>query len=278
MNRDTAINKCKCKRRFSYKDDGYHMPDTYESADGRVDRDKQQAALTSRYEEEARPRSEQELWEDQRVKLARIREGGDGRGEYEYVFGDQVEFISHQIVKQKKDALYRESTGNYRLLGRAMSTTNISIYTRLNLIAGENEEVGVEEKVFTAHEKILKGRKKLPVFAYREEFLAAVRDNKVLVIVGETGSGKTTQIPQYLHEAGWSKLGKIGCTQPRRVAAMSVAARVSQVTLALTLALTLPASFATCVLVPQLLPLALHYTTAFAIKVLFLPLDSNHRK
>ena len=40
--------------------------------------------------------------------------------------------------------------------------------------------------------------------------------------------GKTTQIPQFLHEVGYSKLGKIGCTQPRRVAAMSVAARVSQ--------------------------------------------------
>ena len=49
----------------------------------------------------------------------------------------------------------------------------------------------------------------------------------MLIIVGETGSGKTTQIPQYLHEAGYGKAGKIGCTQPRRVAAMSVAARVA---------------------------------------------------
>ena len=66
------------------------------------------------------------------------------------------------------------------------------------------------------------------MYAYREEFLEAVQDNQVLIVVGETGSGKTTQLPQYLHEVGYSKVGCIGCTQPRRVAAMSVAARVSK--------------------------------------------------
>jgi pre-mRNA-splicing factor ATP-dependent RNA helicase DHX16 len=72
-------------------------------------------------------------------------------------------------------------------------------------------------------------RKKLPIYAFRDDFLQAVRDHQIIVIVGETGSGKTTQIPQYLHEAGYTKDGKmIACTQPRRVAAMSVAARVSQ--------------------------------------------------
>jgi pre-mRNA-splicing factor ATP-dependent RNA helicase DHX38/PRP16 len=50
----------------------------------------------------------------------------------------------------------------------------------------------------------------------------------VVVIVGETGSGKTTQLAQYLHEDGYTKYGKISCTQPRRVAAMSVAKRVAE--------------------------------------------------
>ena len=55
----------------------------------------------------------------------------------------------------------------------------------------------------------------------------------MLIIEGETGSGKTTQIPQYLYEAGYTKgedgeVKKIGCTQPRRVAAMSVSARVAE--------------------------------------------------
>ena len=50
----------------------------------------------------------------------------------------------------------------------------------------------------------------------------------VIVVIGETGSGKTTQLAQFLHEDGYSNFGMIGCTQPRRVAAMSVAKRVSE--------------------------------------------------
>lgn len=59
-------------------------------------------------------------------------------------------------------------------------------------------------------------------------FSQAVHDNQILIVIGETGSGKTTQITQYLAEAGYTTRGKIGCTQPRRVAAMSVAKRVSE--------------------------------------------------
>ncbi|XP_013188412.2 pre-mRNA-splicing factor ATP-dependent RNA helicase PRP16 isoform X5 [Amyelois transitella] len=70
-------------------------------------------------------------------------------------------------------------------------------------------------------------RRFLPVFAVREQLMQVIRENSVVIIVGETGSGKTTQLTQYLHEEGYSRLGMIGCTQPRRVAAMAVAKRVS---------------------------------------------------
>lgn len=72
-----------------------------------------------------------------------------------------------------------------------------------------------------------KVRRSLPIYKYHDELLALIRDNQVIIMVGETGSGKTTQLPQYLHEVGYTRQGKIACTQPRRVAAMSVAARVS---------------------------------------------------
>ena len=71
-------------------------------------------------------------------------------------------------------------------------------------------------------------RENLPIFQFREKIVKAVEENQLLVVVGETGSGKTTQITQYLAEEGFAARGKIGCTQPRRVAAMSVAKRVAE--------------------------------------------------
>uniref|UniRef100_A0A6P4E156 RNA helicase n=1 Tax=Drosophila rhopaloa TaxID=1041015 RepID=A0A6P4E156_DRORH len=80
---------------------------------------------------------------------------------------------------------------------------------------------------FSRKKTISEQRRFLPVFASRQELLNVIRENSVIIIVGETGSGKTTQLTQYLHEDGYSQRGMIGCTQPRRVAAMSVAKRVS---------------------------------------------------
>uniref|UniRef100_A0A8B9SYB4 ATP-dependent RNA helicase DHX8 n=1 Tax=Anas platyrhynchos TaxID=8839 RepID=A0A8B9SYB4_ANAPL len=75
---------------------------------------------------------------------------------------------------------------------------------------------------------IIEQRESLPIFRLKEQLIQAVHDNQILIVIGETGSGKTTQITQYLAEAGYTSRGKIGCTQPRRVAAMSVAKRVSE--------------------------------------------------
>ena len=68
----------------------------------------------------------------------------------------------------------------------------------------------------------------LPISARADEIIAAIRDHQVLVLAGETGSGKTTQIPKMCLVAGRGEHGKIACTQPRRVAATSVARRVAE--------------------------------------------------
>lgn len=77
--------------------------------------------------------------------------------------------------------------------------------------------------------RILKTRRELPVHKQRAEFLEMYHKTQILVFVGETGSGKTTQIPQYVLYDELPHLNKklIACTQPRRVAAMSVAQRVA---------------------------------------------------
>ncbi|KAF9200382.1 hypothetical protein BGZ49_009397 [Haplosporangium sp. Z 27] len=76
---------------------------------------------------------------------------------------------------------------------------------------------------------LLDQRKTLPIYNHRIEFLYLIEKYQVVILVGQTGSGKTTQIPQYLHESGWTAGGRVvACTQPRRVAATTVAQRVAQ--------------------------------------------------
>ena len=62
----------------------------------------------------------------------------------------------------------------------------------------------------------------LPVYQQKDKILSALADNQVIIVESPTGSGKTTQIPLILHEAGYTKKGVVGVTQPRRIAAVSV--------------------------------------------------------
>ena len=67
----------------------------------------------------------------------------------------------------------------------------------------------------------------LPMYAQRKEIIKLVKENQVCVILGETGSGKSTQVVQYLYQVGFGNDGIIVCTQPRKVAAISLATRVA---------------------------------------------------
>jgi ATP-dependent RNA helicase DHX37/DHR1 len=82
------------------------------------------------------------------------------------------------------------------------------------------------------HPSIQEVRSKLPMFAEEQQVMEAIKYNDVVVLCGATGSGKSTQLPQFLYEAGYGHPeghpGMIGCTQPRRVAAITTGRRVAK--------------------------------------------------
>jgi len=180
----------------------YKMPDTYENEEGKLDKEKKYKVLYNRYEDEKQELNENQLWEKGQIDRASMHFGaqeGDKKAQedYDLVLESQIDFIKVDIIDELKHKDDKKE-------GKAV-----------NAVEDHRSEM---QKV----------RESLPIYPLREELLTAIRDHQIIVLVGETGSGKTTQITQYLHEVGYSKLGKIGCTQPRRVAAMSVAARVAQ--------------------------------------------------
>jgi pre-mRNA-splicing factor ATP-dependent RNA helicase DHX16 len=184
--------------------DEYLMPTGELNEEGRIDQNRELNKLQARYKEDKESSkvfdAEQQAWEQHQFSHAKTEYGSKNkpreRAAYEMVFDDQIDFITEEVIKGK---------GDREILGEEAPKLEIA------------DPVEAMQAV----------RRSLPIFPYREELLQAIEDHQVLVVVGETGSGKTTQIPQYLHEAGYTARGKVGCTQPRRVAAMSVAARVA---------------------------------------------------
>ena len=200
----------------SAMEDRYQLPDAHDGpGQTPLTADARYAAALQRYKpsaadaaDDANPFKEQEAWEAHQMALSTAQYGAKDKAavhgvpgsEYELIFEDQIHFI--------KDAL---------LAGDAAAPVH----------PGDEAAAAVAAEKKSEYEELQATRRSLPIYTYREELLAAIEGHQVLVIVGETGSGKSTQIPQYLQEAGYGKRGRIGCTQPRRVAAMSVAARVA---------------------------------------------------
>ncbi|KAG2113658.1 pre-mRNA splicing factor [Suillus cothurnatus] len=190
--------------------DGYMLPEDYITEQGKIDKEKKQNALYKRYEE-AKPKDDQfvtdvDQWEASQTLHSTFRTGAMDKREvpddYEYVFDESqtIKFVMDQTLK-----------------GEGMMSAKDKLLHQ-QIQEAEQRAQSIDDT-----------RKSLPIYTYREQLLEAIKEHQVLIVVAETGSGKTTQLPQYLHEAGYTANGqKVGCTQPRRVAAMSVAARVAE--------------------------------------------------
>ncbi|KAL9617841.1 MAG: hypothetical protein Q9160_007391 [Pyrenula sp. 1 TL-2023] len=206
-----ALEAAEAMRNIDDHRDGYALPEDYITEKGKINRKLKEEALYKRYvdrDERGQERfvTEHEEWEREQTAKARAQisqQDHDDSGNYDFVFDDaqKIDFIMDSKLDDGSKPLTQEQR---------------SMMQRLN--AAEKKAASIEET-----------RKSLPIYGFRDEIIQAVAEHQILVIVGETGSGKTTQIPQYLHEAGYTKGNmRIGCTQPRRVAAMSVAARVAE--------------------------------------------------
>ncbi|KAL4443077.1 hypothetical protein ABPG74_002144 [Tetrahymena malaccensis] len=242
--------------------DIYEMPQLFEDDEGKYDRRKAANAQTQKYKDVPYEPSEHEKWEREQTQRNQVKFGTktltkqqQEENNYKVLMESQIEFIKSDIIKEqilkqkqmldnmkskkkskktsKKDKKKskkksknssdssEDSEGSSSSDGEAQDD---NIYMKIDQQPSNQQEL----LQLSEREKMKKVRQSLPIYKYREELLTLIRDNRVIVMVGETGSGKTTQVPQYLHEVGYTKTGRIGCTQPRRVAAMSVAARVSE--------------------------------------------------
>ncbi len=172
-------------------------------------------------EKNERSKMRERFWELAGTKMGKIVNIKDSHsvtnihGENSLPELNEHETVKNEINKEKQEKQSKES--NEPVDYKTESQYGKSLFKKSEAISDFAKSKSMKEQ-----------REYLPIYSVREELLTIIRDNRVVIIVGETGSGKTTQLTQYLYEDGYSSYGEIGCTQPRRVAAVSVAKRVSE--------------------------------------------------
>ena len=143
-----------------------------------------------------------------------------------------VNFEEFQARKEQRAALARERIELEKQRGEFLTATLVLDDALKKLKTHKTCGSNVHVLYDLAKEYLKEFRRMktaLPIYAWRTDIVEAVRDNQMIVLKGETGSGKSTQLGQYLLDAGFAKDGKkIICTQPRKVAAVSLAERVAE--------------------------------------------------
>jgi len=129
-------------------------------------------------------------------------------------------------VRKALDSVSSRDFG--RLLGRWRALSRRLDETRLAALIADIEASAASRRARVAAKPPIRLDESLPITARAEEIVKLIRAHQVVVIAGETGSGKTTQLPKMCLAAGRGEAGMIGCTQPRRLAARSMARRVAE--------------------------------------------------
>ena len=115
-----------------------------------------------------------------------------------------------------------------RLLGRWRTLSRRTDENKLAALRADIQRSAARRSARAAAKPAIRLDESLPISARGEDIVKLIREHQVVVIAGETGSGKTTQLPKLCLAAGRGEAGMIGCTQPRRLAARSVARRVAE--------------------------------------------------
>ncbi|PLW25642.1 hypothetical protein PCASD_23536 [Puccinia coronata f. sp. avenae] len=200
---------------------------------------------------------EQQLWEEQQLRMSGT--GNKNRRKLDLDFTDEEESRVHLLIHDLRPPFLdgrliftkqlepvnpiKDPTSDLAIFSKKGSNlTGVKEEEEVDAIdqaaldvaqdldpSTTNKQDSQDDSHSARKDKSLKQQRQyLPAFACRERLLKQIRENQVTIVIGETGSGKTTQLGQFLHEEGYTNYGIIGCTQPRRVAAMSVAKRVSE--------------------------------------------------
>jgi ATP-dependent RNA helicase DHX29 len=138
--------------------------------------------------------------------------------------------VLDQIENDESDGVVLTSRFRMRNQAAVSSSASNSGYNTPVRELDSLRELWAQKSSTPSFQRMLVGRQNLPVYGFRESIMSTIDKNQITIICGETGCGKSTQIPSFIleHELAQGKACKVFCTEPRRISAISLAQRVSE--------------------------------------------------